>query len=176
MKPWMLLAALGIGCHAPVLQVKTIDDATRLAYYTAEGGIVLKHGDNTCVAPPAQAARAVSGDANAAVTGAMSEVTGGVEAGGTRTHDVVQLHDLHTSMQLLEHGLYRLCEAKVNGFLTEDEDYKAAFDKIVDAARALAEKEAEIAKASAVAARASADREAERTEQVRLRTNPAMKE
>lgn len=159
----LLLVGFGLsGCSAPVLKVKKMD-TNMLAYYTGEGGVVVQSGRNVCVAPPTQAGRALSGKGGGkADVSVVEAATVGIGGDGERDHEVVKLHDLNTSMIYMQHGLYRLCEAQMNGFLEEGE-YKDMVEAILASAEKLAEQEAKIAEQSTKAAEAKTKTATQRT-------------
>lgn len=164
-------------CGAPVLKTKKMD-SNMLAYYTGEGGVVVQKDMTAeaavmCVAPPAQAGRQVSGKGEAKADAAVTEVVDvGAGGGGERDHDVVKLHDLNTSMVFMQHGLYRLCESRMNGFMEEGE-YVDLVTQIIEASKHLAEQEAKIAEQAAKVAVADSEAESAKAEQAASRAEEA---
>lgn len=93
-----------------------------------------------CVMPPVQAARVSAaeggGTGRADVSTPDGSTVGASGSGyGASTIGVQQLFEHSQSAWFLQVALYRLCEARLNGVITEDEYkalYKTAFDKTVE--------------------------------------------
>lgn len=150
-----MLSALGgmLAC-SPVVQVRPFRN-DKIAYWTAEGGVVVSSYDRTngttrlCVAPPAQGAR--QKDLTGAIGGRVPKIDVDLQASGGIEHHTQSLYDQSDAGLFFQFALYRLCEAYLNGAVS-DEQYVRVYSCLVkDAARLV-----EVEKQYAVAAETQA--------------------
>lgn len=149
------LSALGgmLAC-SPVVRVRPFRN-DKIAYWTAEGGVVVSSYDRTngttrlCVAPPAQGAR--QKDLTGAIGGRVPKIDVDLQASGGIEHHTQSLYDQSDAGLFFQFALYRLCEAYLNGAVS-DEQYVRVYSCLVkDAARLV-----EVEKQYAVAAETQA--------------------
>ncbi len=113
-----LLATASIGCAtAPVLDVENFPNE-RIAYYTAEGGVVMKGQAGTCVMPPAQGVREISSKGSLKIDAKTAQdLSASIDTSGEQNHTAQSLFTRSQGDLFLETMLYRLCEMHANGFL-----------------------------------------------------------
>lgn len=136
--------ALGlIGC-APVLKKKNFG-TNQIAYYTAEGGSVVRSEDGMCVVPPAAGVRQISADSAVEISGGDGNIDVGLKGSNDLVHEVTKLYDQDQNVLFLQFALYRLCEAQLNGHLSEDQ-YQTMFQQIITTSATLSTNQKDAAK------------------------------
>ncbi|MCP4680263.1 MAG: hypothetical protein GY854_33180 [Deltaproteobacteria bacterium] len=134
---FLLLTA---ACHDPV--IKPVRAYSKdVAYYTAEGGVIIWRGDKHCVAPPAQAARLSDIEAAGKIAAQSgSSVTLGAEGAASIDREVAQLYSQGQGNLFLQFALYRLCEMHLNDAI-DGAEYVDLYEKVLRLAKELVEAE-----------------------------------
>lgn len=148
-----LLAGV-LGC-SPVVRVRPFSN-DKIAYWTAEGGMVVSSYDKDtkttrlCVAPPAQGAR--QKDLGGAVGGKLPKLDLEISANGTIDHQTQSLYDQSDAGLFFQFALYRLCEAYMNGAVS-NEQYVKVYSCLVKEAAGLVKVENQYAEAAQMRAK-----------------------
>lgn len=140
----LAVSVAAIGC-SPVVRVRPFQN-DKIAYWTAEGGVVIssRSGEGRdattriCVAPPAQGAR--QKDLTGAVGGKVPKTQIELDASGAIDHETTALYDQSDAGLFFQFALYRLCEAHLNGAVT-DQQYVRVYGCLVQEAAKLVEVE-----------------------------------
>lgn len=116
------------GCRAWTYQpVEPIKDIDSVVHYPADGGVILSTSRDAnkgvCVAPPAQGAVTINFSVSGKGKRAVAAKYQGVEASQTTegefaaslAESLTKLYEQNEQTLFLQHSLYRLCEAYVNG-------------------------------------------------------------
>lgn len=124
----LIAPLLLFGCRAWTYQpVEPIPYVDSVVHYPADGGVILSTSRDVdkgvCVAPPAQGAVtinfSVSGKAKRAVAveyqGVKASQTTEGEFAASLAESLTKLYEQNEQTLFLQHSLYRLCEAYVNG-------------------------------------------------------------
>lgn len=126
-------AATSAGCAtAPVLKVEDFGD-NRIAYYTAEGGVVMKGRDKgICVMPPAQGVREVSSKGSLKLDAKTAEnLSASIDTSGQQDHATQSLFTRSQGDLYLETMMYRLCEMNANGFFDASDNSRNIYRELV---------------------------------------------
>ncbi|MCA9693604.1 MAG: hypothetical protein KC636_28675 [Myxococcales bacterium] len=138
------LGLAAISCARPIVY-KAVS-RSGVAYWTAEGGVVIRTDKGMCVAPPAQGVRQM--DYNGQLGVSAGQIPIEVHGGGAVDHKTSKLYEQSDSLLFLQHSLYRICEMYVNEAISHKQ-YVCLFEAIVDAGHELIELEKTLAKAEA---------------------------
>ncbi len=126
---------------SPVLNVNDFD-SNKIAYYTAEGGVVIKGPKGgVCVMPPAQASRQLETEAKSSVSvQTPSPVNVAIDGSGSLTQSTAKLYDQSQGNLYLQFAMYRVCEFAANKEVSSVE-YKELLQKVFEFGKQLVELE-----------------------------------
>lgn len=130
-----MLIALGTmvmvtGACTKKLRVTKYPDGYELGHYAGDGGVVLireaEEGENgqkraICVAPPSQATTTIKVEAKNGVKATVKEVEVGVDTNNKVEESLHSLYEQGQATLYIQFMAYRLCEARLNDWITADE-------------------------------------------------------
>jgi hypothetical protein len=175
----LALTSLMTACGASILDSQEIKGNT-LSWYNGQGGAIISNDNNICSVPHAIASADFDRSHKAGIDiKATEKATVTVNGESTNKTTTTKLFEASQAYMFAQHALYRLCEAKLNGFI-DDKTYQNLFEKVLTQTNDLIAKEvsaqqhiAETAKSEAEKAKADADK-ASAEERSRLQLMPLL--